>query len=65
MTGIEIEEIKAARYEVNHIGNNLNQIARKINSGELHHFNRIDGNYLKRIIETIGNLESAIANQLL
>jgi len=65
LTGIEIEEIKAARREVNHIGNNLNQIARKINSGELHNINRIDGNYLNRIIETIGKMESAISNQLL
>lgn len=64
LTGIEIEEIKRARHEVNHIGNNLNQIARKINSGELHNINRIDSNYLNRIIETVAEVEASISNHL-
>ncbi len=64
LSRIEINSISDAAREVNHIGTNLNQIARKINSGELQNFNRIDVGYLKRIIEKVSATETLILEQV-
>ena len=64
LTRIEIDAIREAAREVNHIGTNLNQIARKVNSGELGIASRVDTQYMEEIATRVSNVEQTILREV-